>query len=164
LPYTDLAVMTPFIKSAHEIYLNGTLIGSLGRISQDGKTLEQKARSNYYLIPDSLLKKNNVLAIRISDRLGQINILHPFFYIGAKEKIIESFDSLLVRFSGIAAIFFIGFLFHLKSSYSNTFIVNKIQIKGKFPTTFTYLYMSYFNIFTCNNFFSLLHHRCAFFC
>jgi GH15 family glucan-1,4-alpha-glucosidase len=84
LPATNepLTLALGKVDDADVTYLNGRRIGSMGRFPPDSLTAYQELR--LYTIPRGLLRKNNVLAVRVYDMMGPGGIV--FGPIGIYDK------------------------------------------------------------------------------
>ncbi|HQP47214.1 MAG TPA: SpoIIE family protein phosphatase [Spirochaetota bacterium] len=112
----DLKIMTPYIDHAVEIYLNGSLIGGRGEISESGMLIRSNSRNNVYTLPKHLVRydRPNVLAFRIAGAGGIGGFAFPEFYIGAVNLIDDLFYRYLIRTSFLFGIFiFVGFYYIL---------------------------------------------------
>jgi hypothetical protein len=68
----DLMIVLGKIDDLDEVYLNGSLIGSTGRIERGWASNDEYDQYRNYHIPDGLLKpgKFNVIAVRVFDQTG----------------------------------------------------------------------------------------------
>lgn len=108
-----LALITPLINSAHEVYLNGRKIGGRGIITSDGDPVVRENRINLIHLP-SPLPETNVLAFRVADSAGLAGFRTTHFYLGREELIHDFHDSYIIRFAVLSGIFAItGFFFIL---------------------------------------------------
>ncbi|HPJ37312.1 MAG TPA: SpoIIE family protein phosphatase [Spirochaetota bacterium] len=115
-PGADLKIMTPYIDHAVEVYLNGTLIGGRGEISENGKLIRSNSRNNVYILPKHLVQYNepNLLAFRIAGAGGIGGFAFPEFYMGTAQRIDDMFYRYIIRTSFLFGIFiFVGFYYIL---------------------------------------------------
>jgi hypothetical protein len=69
---SDVMVILGKIDDMDEVYINGRLIGSTGRIEKKWASNDEYARYRNYHIPDGLLRagRDNVIAVRVFDQTG----------------------------------------------------------------------------------------------
>ncbi len=94
----ELFIMVPLIADSHELYINGTLIGKIGEIDENGKPIKKSSRPGYYMIPSTILTfdKENTIALRVADDVGWGGIVTFDFYLGEKKLIENKFYKFLM--------------------------------------------------------------------
>jgi|GEM_PF-1162742 len=110
-----VSIRVPSIADSHELYVNGKLIGGVGKISPEGKILEKSNRPGIYHIPGNILNydgRNNI-ALRISDDVGWGGVVFSDFFIGNSNIINGSFQKYMMwNTSIVLLVFFLG-IYHL---------------------------------------------------
>jgi len=102
-----LALYLPFIDAASEIYWNGRLIGSAGRIGADGILVRPGARIDIYPLQPQDLSESNVLAIRMRsiDTMGGISKSELLLgtYAGVRQRFeFQLIEAAMVAFAALA--------------------------------------------------------------
>ncbi|AOP32870.1 hypothetical protein A0128_02675 [Leptospira tipperaryensis] len=111
----NLAVMIPYIENAHEFFLNGSLIGKKGEISENGNLLSSDTRNDVYTIDSSLLKIGipNVISVRVRSAGGLGGFALTDFYIGMEQNIRKKFNLHLIWASVLFGFFAFSGLYHI---------------------------------------------------
>ncbi len=93
----DLGVMVPYILAAHEVYVNGRLLGGRGVVSTDPLRARFSTMAHTVRVPRELLSKGrNVLAFRVQPYTSVGGIALPDFYVGTHAAVQERFQRYLV--------------------------------------------------------------------
>ncbi len=108
-----LALSTPYTSTAHEIFVNGRLIGGAGRISATGLLLEPGVRTQVHHIPSALLKDENVLALRVRSKGFVGGILSPEIRLGEAEAVEAGYSRYQLLMAVFAAVAVFAGLYHL---------------------------------------------------
>lgn len=89
----NISILTPIIADAHEIYINGILVGKTGQISNSGEILKKSSRISVYQIPAGLIHfdKENTIAVRVADDVGWGGFVNSEFYLGESNLISAKF-------------------------------------------------------------------------
>jgi adenylate cyclase len=113
----NIGLALPALTAAYQLFLNGQLIGTVGKIGATGKAEHVREDVQYYELSSSLLSSPpnaNVLALRIAS-LGGIGggFAGLDFFLGPKEIIYERHFVTFVLFSLMAGAFFVIGLYYL---------------------------------------------------
>ncbi|MBL8021686.1 MAG: sensor histidine kinase [Leptospirales bacterium] len=108
-----LAVRVPFADAASEVYWNGEKIGGKGIISSEGQMIREGSELAIYPIPKDLLRRENVLAIRIRSAHGMGGISRSGLMIGNAQLMQSDFDRELAFNAMFAAVAFGMALYHI---------------------------------------------------
>lgn len=105
-----MGIQVPPIYDAHQVYINGILIGGAGKITPDGRIDKKSSRPGIYQIPSSILREDNwnVIALRIADDVGWGGITKSDFMIGRLAILELRFSKFIVWNSALVLI--LGFL------------------------------------------------------
>ncbi|MCC5815958.1 MAG: SpoIIE family protein phosphatase [Leptospira sp.] len=111
----DLGLMTPNIAFAHEIYLNGKFLTSVGEFAKDGTLTEKSTRANFTILPKNLLlpKGKNTILLRVGSYGGVGGFNLDDVYLGKKDVIQEKYLRYLLWNTILVAIFIFVGLYHL---------------------------------------------------
>ncbi|TGL87167.1 response regulator [Leptospira congkakensis] len=85
----NISILTPLIADAHEMYINGVLIGKTGVITESGDLIKKSSRISVYSIPKELIAydSENTIAVRVADDVGWGGFVNSEFYIGESDLI-----------------------------------------------------------------------------
>jgi adenylate cyclase len=113
----NLGLALPALTAAYQLFLNGQLIGTVGKIGATGKVEHVREDVQYYELSSSLLApapKQNVLALRIAS-LGGIGggFAGLDFFLGPNDLIYERHFVTFVVFALMAGAFFVIGLYYL---------------------------------------------------
>lgn len=109
-----IAIRVPAILDAHELYVNGVIIGGAGTIDSDGTILKKNSQPGVYHIPKNLLVNQgwNLIALRVGDDIGWGGPETPDFFIGRAEILELDFKKFIVWNSSVFIILaFLGIFF-----------------------------------------------------
>jgi signal transduction histidine kinase len=139
---TDLAIYSPAIMEAYEIYWNGVLIGKDGILDSHGEVLKANSKINFYPISKSIVQLNslNTLEIVVANKFNNAGITSTI-YIGKLDLIKSKFLFYIFRkIGGGVFIILLGFfylvysIFHTKERayliFSISCIITPIYILG----------------------------------
>lgn len=136
----SLSMVVPKVIAGYEVYLNGELIGGLGKISTDGKLIEEETHINLIELPSDLIMHNelNSIAIRVSTISADGGFVEAPFKLGDKYKLQRYFQRYLLYYTAIAAIlFFVGIYFTIVYIVDRTYKHNLLfGIMGVFCSIF----------------------------
>ena len=116
---TDLAIFTPAIMEAYEIYLNGNFIGKDGILNDQGEVLKANSKINFFTISKSKFNYNsiNTLEIVIANKFNNAGVTSTIF-IGNLDLIKSKFLFYIFRkIGGGVFIILLGFFFLLYSIF-----------------------------------------------
>ncbi len=157
---TPISIRVPVIADSHELYINGKLIGGVGKISPKGKVLVKSSQPGVYDIPINYLdyNENNTISLRISDDVGWGGIVTSDFYIGKATVIDRKFQGFVMWNTSIVFIlFFLGtyyfilFVFRLQEKaylyFSLLALIASLLLLGLFSFPYWVMDNFWFNHF-----------------
>jgi len=113
-----LALSLTYISMAHEVYFNGRLIGSAGKIGQDGSLLRGHTGAVLYTVPPEYIRAgSNELFVRVKGFHGLGGFLMPYQYIGFPEKVSTIHTRLIINASFVSGIFLFASILYLVSFF-----------------------------------------------
>lgn len=113
-----LALSLTYISMAHEVYFNGRLIGTAGRIGQDGSLLRGHTGAVLYTIPPEYIKSTtNELFVRVKGFHGLGGFLMPYQYIGFPERVSNMHTRLIINASFVSGVFLFASSLYLVSFF-----------------------------------------------
>jgi signal transduction histidine kinase len=113
-PSTDFAVRVPMAANAHQVFVNGTLLGGRGIIGLREELVEKDLRGRVYRLPKDLLRtaEPNSLSLRIRTFYGNGGVIAPGVWIGSEELVHEQSNRELVLVSMLVSLFFFAAFFY----------------------------------------------------
>jgi diguanylate cyclase (GGDEF)-like protein len=110
----DYAVHIPMAANAYEVFINGTLVGSRGRIGPSGELLEKDLRGQVYRLPKETLRADgpNTLALRLRTFYGNGGVMAPGVFAGPEGLVRDAHALGVAKVSMLVSLFLFAAFFH----------------------------------------------------